>query len=131
MTAATVRVPQPLAVDAVVSNDVAAKTLVVRLPEAEQGHGRLLWRQAHQQLVAAEESWWRSGPPTLWASSALGVGQVAHAVPGDLQTLRFHFQPGVAAYQQLVSRPGLSAVITVDRETSRFLTVRFHNRSQP
>ena len=40
-------------------------------------------------------------------ASALGTDRLAYAVPGDLQTLKFTFQPGVTAYTLLISKSGL------------------------
>jgi hypothetical protein len=59
-------VPAPLAVDGVVANDVAARTLVVRLSENAEGYARLLWQQGYQALAQAEESGYRSKVPTVW-----------------------------------------------------------------
>ena len=53
MTAATVRVPQPLIAVGVVVSDAVARILTVRLSENEKGYGRLLYRQAFQAW------WWR------------------------------------------------------------------------
>jgi hypothetical protein len=61
-------VPAPLAVDGVVANDVAARTLVVRLSENAEGYARLLWQQGHQALAQAKESGYRSKVPIVWAS---------------------------------------------------------------
>ena len=125
MTAATVRVPQPLIAVGVVVSDAVARILTVRLSENEKGYGRLLYRQAFQALVVAEET----GRPhrAVWAS-APGGDRVAFAVPGDNQTLLFHFPAGEPVYQSLVSKPGLTASVTLDRSTCRFLSVRFHHR---
>jgi hypothetical protein len=41
------------------------------------------------------------------------------------QQLRFHFPPGVTAYAKLISKPGLRAIVTIDRSTRRFLSGRF------
>ena len=60
----TTRVPQPLAGIGVVTSDVPARTLVVRLSENAEGYARLLWRQGHQAFVAAQQSGWRTGAPT-------------------------------------------------------------------
>jgi hypothetical protein len=119
---ATERVPQPYAVTCAVSNDVVSRTLVVRLPETEVGYGRLLWREAYAALKRDDEV----GRSDLYAS-ALGADRLAYAVPGDLQTLKFHFPPGVTAYSKLISKP-VYAIVTIDRGTSRFRTVRFLNR---
>jgi hypothetical protein len=90
---------------------------------------RLLWRQGYQALVAAEESGWLTATQTVWAGAA-GSDRVAFGVPGDGGTLRFHFQPGEPAYQALVSTPGLTATVVVDRGTSRIMSVKFHNNRQ-
>jgi hypothetical protein len=103
------RLPQPLAVAAPVVADFAAMTLIVRRPEAAGGYERLLWREAHQALVKAEESGWSTVTPYLWAS-APGHYQFAHAAPGPNLVLLFAFAVGTAAakvYAELVS-PGHS-----------------------
>jgi hypothetical protein len=121
-TAATETIPRPLAISAAVSNDVTWRTLVVRLPETEVGYGRLLWREAYAALKRDDEV----GRADLYAS-ALGVGdRLSYAVPGDLQTLKFHFPvDGNTAYASLIAKPGLYAIVTIDRSTSRFLSCRF------
>jgi membrane-associated phospholipid phosphatase len=124
VSVATTPIPQPYAISAAFTNDVLSRTLVVRLPETEVGYGRLLWREAYAAYAADEESGWGRGP--VYAS-ALGAGRLAYAVPGDLQTLRFHFPSGAPAYAQLIAKP-VSAIVTIDRGTSRFRTVRFLNR---
>ena len=72
---ATERVPQPAVIDAVVSNDVIARTLTVRLSDAAGGYEKSLWLQAHQQLRAAEQSGSRGQQPTVWAS-AVGASRL-------------------------------------------------------
>jgi hypothetical protein len=96
----TTRVPQLLAADAVVTNEVGTRTLVVRLSELAGGYARLLWRQAHLQLVAAEESGFRTGAPPVWAHGA-GQREIAHGLPGDNATRTFRFAPRVEAYGEL------------------------------
>jgi hypothetical protein len=56
-----------------------------------------------------------------------GQRNIAHGVPGDEWTLLFHFPAGKDAYAKLVSQPGLSAFVTVDRSTHRFLSVKFRH----
>jgi hypothetical protein len=65
--------------------------------------------------------------------SAHGAGQreIAHGLPGDNATLTFRFAPGVEAYGKLVGKTGLTAIVTVDRESHRFLNVGFRNVSRP
>ena len=130
MTAATVPVPQPLAIAAPVTNDVANMTLIVRRPDAAGGYEKLLWRQAHEQLVMAEERGWPNSTPYVWGS-APGNYQFAHAAPGPNLTLLFAFAVGTPAakvYAELVSRPGLYAFVTADRSLRYFLGVTFRNR---
>jgi hypothetical protein len=127
VTVATTPLPSPLAVVAAVSNDFPSRTLIVRLPETEAGYSRLLWREAFAAYSRAEESGWSGGRP-LYAS-ALGAGdRLAYAVPGDLSALKFHFPVGNSAYAGLIGKPGLYAIVTIDRGTSRFRTVRFLHR---
>jgi hypothetical protein len=124
---ATEQVLQPYAVSCAVSNDVVSRTLSVRLSQTEVGYPRLLWREAYQACVRDEESGW-GGDGQLWASVQGAGGRVAYAIPGELQTLNFRFQPGVATYAQLVGKPGVYAIVTLDRGLRRFLNVRFLNR---
>jgi hypothetical protein len=49
-------------------------------------------------------------------------------LPGDAETLRFRFSPGDPNYRRLVSTPGLTATVVVDRATSHIMSVRFHGR---
>ena len=121
------QVLQPYAVDCAVSNDVVSRTLTVRLPQTVVGYPRLLWREAYQSYAKDEESGWY-GDGQVWASVQGAGDRVAYAIPGELQTLNFRFQPGVAAYAQLVGKPGVYAIVTLDRGLRRFLNVRFLNR---
>jgi hypothetical protein len=58
VTAETVRIPQPLIAGGVVSNDVSARQLSLRLSELESGYGRLLWRQAFLGFGGGGGVWW-------------------------------------------------------------------------
>jgi hypothetical protein len=124
---ATERIPRPIAVDGVVTNDVLARTLVVRRPESLSGYQLLLWREAHGALARAEEIGW-ANHHIVWASGA-GQFDVAHALPGDNLTFLFHFPVGNDAYRALVSKPFLAAIVTIDADTHRFMAVRFVHRS--
>jgi hypothetical protein len=128
MTAAATTLPDPVAVDGVVFNDPVARTLHVRLPDSANGYTRLLFRQGWQALRQAEESGWRNAVPDVWAHTA-EQRLIAHGLPGEDGTLRFHFpaKPG-SAYSELVSKPGLTAIISVDRQTHHILAVRFLQR---
>jgi hypothetical protein len=71
VTAATVPIPQPMAVDGIVTDDVVNRVLAVRLSELAGGHARLLWpAQGYQALAQAEEPGYRSKVPIV--ASALG-----------------------------------------------------------
>jgi hypothetical protein len=125
---ATTPVPQPLAVDGVVFNDVATRTLHVRLSDQASGYTRLLWQQGWQQQRRAEEAGWpSSGAPWVWAS-APGHHRIVHGLPGEGGTLKFHFPTSVSAYSELISKPGLAAIVTVDCGTHHILGVKFLNR---
>lgn len=123
---ATERLPQPFAVDGVVTNDLPSRSLGVRLSETASGYERLWWKQAWLQLKAGWEDGWRNHGHVR--AGAFGDREIAIVHPGDFQSLVVSFPPGVAAYAELVSRPGLVAVATIDRNTSRFLSVQFRNR---
>ena len=120
---ATEKLPQPVALDGVVINDLPSRSLSVRLPEAASGYEKLWWKQAWLQLRAAVEDGWRKHP-YVWASTP-GAYQVAHVEPGDFQTLVVSFPSGLAAYSELIIRPGVVAIATVDRNSNRFLGVKF------
>jgi hypothetical protein len=50
-------------------------------------------------------------------------------LPGDAGTLKFHFYPGKdSAYSDLVGKPGLAAIVVLDRELCHFLNVKFRHR---
>jgi len=128
-----VSVTAPLAIHAPVTNDVDARTLVVRRPENIGGYAKLMWRESHEALVRAEEAGWPLGYDFVWGG-AFGDRQIVHAAPGANLTLRFHFPLGVRVpvggnvYAKLISKPGLFGIVTMDRERRRFLSCRFNNR---
>jgi hypothetical protein len=126
---ATERPPSPLAISAPVVADFANMVLMVRRPQDAGGHAALLWREAHAALVQAEERGWPASTSFVYGS-APGHYQFGHAAPGPNLTLLFGFAvgtPGAKVYAELVSKPGLSAFVTVDRSTRRFLGVTFRN----
>jgi hypothetical protein len=125
---ATEKLPAPLAMDGVVTNDVGTRTLIVSRPDQASGYEKLWWRTAYEALQRAERGGWAGDVPYL---SAHGLGQrdIAHGLPGDNLSLEFHFPVGVAAYGVLVSQPGLRALVTVDKSRGWFTGVRFlHGR---
>jgi hypothetical protein len=130
VAAATTPLPQPLAITAPVTVDFANMTLIVRRPENAGGYEKLLWRQAHEALVKAEELGWPRIMRFVWGS-APGAYQFAHAAPGPDLTLLFAFAVGTPAaqvYAELVGRPGLSAFVTADKSARYFLGVAFRHR---
>jgi hypothetical protein len=100
----------------------------VRLPDSAGGDAISLWRQAYSQLRRAEESGWPASHPFLWGG-AFGNRQIVHGKPGDGLALTFHFPAGVGdgVYAKLIGRPGLAAIVTIDRGLCRFLSVQFLN----
>ena len=120
--------PQPQAIDAVVFSDVLSRTLTVRLPDHASGYERLLWTQAWQQQRRSQEAGWPpNGAPWLYADVP-GAPRVVHGQPAEGGVMSFYFPPGTAGYSELISKPGLVAIVTVDRGTHQFLTCRFLNR---
>ena len=117
-----------------VTADYANMALIVRRPDAAGGTEKLLWREAHQALVLAEERGWPSRTRFVYGS-APGHYQFAHATPGPNLTLLFGFAvgtPGAKVYAELVSRPGLSAFVTADKAARHFLGVKLGpNRNRP
>jgi hypothetical protein len=111
----------------VVFADVVARTLTVRLSEGESGYTKLLWREGWQALRRAQEAGWPpGGPPGIWADVP-GGRRVVHGQPVDGGMLSFHFPPGTAGYAELVSKPGLWAIVTMDIAARHILAVRFLN----
>jgi hypothetical protein len=120
--------PSPQAVSGVVWVDAVERVLTVRLPDQVGGYEKLLWTQAWQQLRRAEQAGWPiGGAPWLYADLP-DARQVTHAQPGEAGTLRFVFPPKAPGFAALISKPGVVAIVTVDRGSQRFLTCRFLNR---
>jgi hypothetical protein len=129
VAAATTPLPQPLAITAPVTVDFANMALIVRRPEAAGGTARLLWRESHAALASAEERGWPRSTQFVWGS-APGSYQFGHAAPGPNLTLLFAFVVGTPSgrvYAELVSRPGLYAIVTADKSARYFLGVTFRH----
>jgi hypothetical protein len=118
--------PSPLAVTGIVDIDIPSRTLAVRLSELESGYSKLWWRESHAALKAAERNGWR-GHRTVYVSTPT-ASDVAHAVPGDYQMLLVRFPAGVSAFTELVGKPGLTALVSIDRSAGRFMGVKFLHR---
>jgi hypothetical protein len=127
--AASTRLPSPMAVTGVVSHVIPERVLVVRISDTASGYERLTWKEAWRALKSAEERGWRGyADPPVWADTAK-ADKVAHAVAGDAVfggLLRFTFGDE-AVYMQLVGQPHLTAFVMLDRETHRFLSVKFRH----
>jgi hypothetical protein len=115
--AASTPLPSPLAVVGVVSSIIPERVLVVRISDTASGYERSTWRTAYQALKASEERGW-SAHPTVFAAAG-------DPVFGGL--LRFTFAPGEPSYVQLVGKPGLTCFVVLDRESHRFLSVKFRH----
>ena len=127
---ATEKLPSPVAMDGIVSIDNYQRNLVVSRPENASGYEKLAWRTAHGYLAQAKQNGWRSAAPTVWAHSA-EARDIAFGVPGDNLTLLFHFPVGKREYVELVSQPGLMALVTIDRSAGVFMGVKFiHGRRE-
>ena len=121
---ATSTVPQPLAITGVVINDFPSRTLFVRRPDNFIGPGRIAWTRGYQALRRQEETGYRGDVPDLWASTKT-ADRVAHGKPADGFMLKFFFEPGNQAYGELIVKPRLTAIVTVDRSTGYFLGCKF------
>jgi hypothetical protein len=66
----------------------------------------------------------------VWAHGP-GKRDIAHGLPGDAGMIKFHFPAGVAAYSELVRKPGLSAFVVIDLASCRFLHVTFRHGLEP
>jgi hypothetical protein len=132
----TETLPQPIAIDAVVVSDVASRSLGVRLGERTNGYEKMWWGVAHRALKAAMENGWgqsssleafRRSDPYVWASTST-ASRVAPVLPADFSMLQVTFPVGTAGFGELISKPGLYALATVDRNGGRFMSVKFLNR---
>jgi hypothetical protein len=69
----------------------------------------------------------RYGALSVWAH-VLGGVRLPAGIRLLADRLRFKFRPGDPNYRKLVREPGPSAIVTVDRKTSRILGVKFRSR---
>src|SRR5215216_3222822 len=117
--------PQPMATDATVTNDVKSRTLTVR---PVPGPAALEWRAAVRRLLedadiglpGAQPSWdlfcraREAEDRAVWAD-APGRGRVARGGPTEGGGLQFTFERRDPTYRELVGSPGLHALAVVDR----------------
>jgi len=121
--------PQPHQAVCVASNDLASRTVTVRLSDLANGYTKMLWREAWRVLRLAEEAGSVSLHPTVW-TSAPGVYKAAYAVTGDPVfggLLKFSFPKGEQSYAELISKP-LAASAWIDKSTNRFINVVLKHR---
>jgi hypothetical protein len=122
-----------MAVVGVVRSVVSERVLLVRVSDNENGYARSTWQAAYGALKSAEESGWsrNRNTPTVWASTDKS-DNVAFAVAGDpvfggLLKFTFAGEAAYSQYLQMVAKPGLTAVVVLDRETHRFLSTKFRH----
>ena len=121
-------IPQPLAIDGIVVNDFANRTLFVKLGDTVTGAPRVAWTNGYQALQLAEDAGYPvRGAPALWARFE-GDDRVARATPGDLFSLKFECPPAEgSAYSRMISKPGLRARVLYDRSMQWFTSVKFRH----
>jgi hypothetical protein len=116
--------PRPKALTAAVFADPVARTLTIRQAEPATGYESSLWGSAWQALRRAYEGGWPPGAaPWVYESR-----RVIHAVPAEGGALSFTWPVGTPGFAELISKPGLYAIATVDINTCYFSTVKFLHR---
>lgn len=128
MTATEV-MPRPKALTGAVFADVLSRTLTVRQAEPASGYERLLWQQGWQALRRGERAGWPPGSAPWVYADAPKSPRVIHAVPTEGGALSFTWPVGSPGFAELVGRPGLYAIATVDISTHYFSTVKFLHRA--
>jgi hypothetical protein len=137
VAAATTPLPRPRAISAPVEIEVWNRILVVKRPQDCSGYEAYLWRQAHEALANRGKRGWNTNLPAwmmnpvrnVWCS-APGHPDLVRATPGGNLELHFRFGDTShgAVYTELVSKPGLYAIVTADIGTRLFLGVKFLHR---
>jgi hypothetical protein len=95
----------------VVDVDTRERVLTVRPAKSASNYVKLLWREAVRELSKEEYAW---SAPSVWAAGD-GKSNIALGHPTADNALAFRFKTGDPTYQNLVTKPGLRAFITVDR----------------
>ena len=120
--------PKPRAIVGAVFADTLSRTLTVRQAEPANGYESALWRSAWSALRRAEAAGWpEDGAPWVFADAPKSR-RVIHGVPVDGGGLSFTWPTGSAGFAELVGRPGLYAIVTVDISSHYFSTCRFLHR---
>jgi hypothetical protein len=131
-------------------SDAATVSAVMRSLSARRWRGQVPTRLARElvprvdELPEIERRQVEAGACAAGCGGAIWVGRRApfpvgwrfweppdvHGLPGDGLALTFHFPAGVGdgVYAKLIGRPGLAAIVTLDRELCRVLSVQFVNR---
>jgi hypothetical protein len=120
--------PRPKALTAAVFADVLSRTATVRQAEPASGYERLLWTQAWQQLRRAHEAGWPAGGAPWVFAEAPKSYRAIHGIPADGGQLSFTWPVGSPGFAELVGRPGLYALATVDMSSHFFSAVKFLHR---
>jgi hypothetical protein len=120
--------PRPKAVTAAVFTDVLSRTLTVRQAEPASGYERSLWIKGWQALRQASAAGWPPGAAPWIFADAPKSHRVIHGVPVEGGALSFTWPVGSPGFAELVGRPGLYAVVTLDISTHYFSTVKFLHR---
>jgi hypothetical protein len=120
--------PRPKAITGSVFTDVIGRTLTVRQAEPASGYESALWRSAWSALRRAHAAGWPEGGAPWVFADALKSYRVVHGVPADGGALSFTWPVGSAGFAELVGRPGLYALVTVDIGTHYFRSVKFLHR---
>jgi hypothetical protein len=125
---ATEVMPRPKALTAAVFTDTLSRTLTVRQAEPASGYESSLWRSAWQALRRAYEAGWPAGGAPWVFADAPKSYRVIHGIPVEGGQLSFTWPVGSAGFGELVGRPGLYAIATVDISSHYFSTVKFLHR---
>ena len=120
--------PRPKAITGAVFVDGLSRTLTVRQAEPASGYEKLLWTQGWQALRRGQEAGWPPGSaPWVWADAPKSH-RVIHGVATEGGALSFTWPVGRPGFAELVARPGLYAIATLDLSTHYFSTVKFLHR---
>jgi hypothetical protein len=122
----TADLPRPLLFDGTVRVDARERELVVRPASTARPWARVLWDETVRKMVEEAKTRRMQSLPTPWADGG-GRDRICYGIPERDGSLRFRFYPGHPNYKTLVSTPGLTARIALDRSNGR-ISVRFLNR---
>jgi hypothetical protein len=110
--------------DGTVRIDAKERELVVKPASDARPLAKYLWGETVRTMAEESARHWQQSAPTPWASGA-GQERLCYGIPDRDGSLRF--RPGDPSYTKLVSTPGLSARIVLDRTSGR-ISVLFRGR---